>query len=692
MSGTDRRRGFGLTLKIFTATALVVVVSLAVTIVVTALLARQNAERALDRRLQNTAEVARRFIESENAKLASGAAAAAQNPNFIAAIQAGGAGPLDQAVNYAEILGANYTMITDRAGVLLARTDRPGVSGDSLGNSPLIGGAIEGRQVNGFVNKADSILYLAVATPLKVPPTTDGVVQAVLFAAHQVTDSLADEVKAGTGSDIVFYVLDEHQKPIVVASSLPRTGSLDSVLTGAINMSEMSAGTSARAEATMNGQALVGFNRPLANPGVDRPLGGYMALRSLDEELAGYRRLQTILILLAVAAVLLALVASYLVARQIAAPVRSLVNATNKVAEGDYTADVPVRSGDEIGQLASAFRHMLEELRAKQQLVDFLSGSAGSAATQPIYTAGGDVASPTMVRSIAGSTGMLAVGQTLAGRYDIKSVLGMGGMGVVYRAVDKELDEPVAIKTLKGDAMAADPALLQRFKDEIKLARKITHRNVVRTYDLGEVEGMYYITMEFVEGQSLKHLIQSRGHLPVNVTLTVGKQLCRALEVAHEQGVIHRDIKPQNLIVDPGGTLKVMDFGIARLATRTEPGATQAGMAIGTPEYMAPEQLLGDNVDFRADLYAAACVLFECLTGRTPFVADSPITLVAKQLEETPASPTSINAEVPEAFSAIILRTLSKDPAQRPSSAAQLHDELDKIANMGTSGSSGGGS
>ncbi|OGU01665.1 MAG: hypothetical protein A2085_06760 [Gemmatimonadetes bacterium GWC2_71_10] len=252
-------------------------------------------------------------------------------------------------------------------------------------------------------------------------------------------------------------------------------------------------------------------------------------------------------------------------------------------------------------------------------------------------------------------------------------------MGVVYRAVDKELGEPVAIKTLKNDAMASDPVLLQRFKDEIRLARKITHRNVVRTHDIGEVEGMYYITMEFAEGQSLKHLITSRGSLPVPVVLTVGKQLCRALEAAHEQGVIHRDIKPQNLIVEPSGTLKVMDFGIARLATRTD-GVTQAGMAIGTPEYMAPEQLLGDDVDFRADLYAAGCVLFECLTGRPPFVADSPITLVAKQLEEAPPSPASLNAEVPEPLAQLVLRALSKDRNQRPASAGALFDELDAIA------------
>ncbi len=679
MSGTDRPRGLGLTFKIFLATALVVVVLLGATLALISVLAKDNAENSLKRRLANTSEVARRFIEAENAKLASGAAAAAQNTNFIAAIQGGGGNPLDQAINYMQILGADYTLVTDNHGVLLARTDRPGARGDSLGGSPLVGGALEGRQVSGFVNQADQRMFLAVATPLKVPPDSNGVVQAVLLATHQVTDSLANEIKRATGSDMVFFVLGENGQPVVMASSVPKTASLDEALRSAVHADQMSAASGDEPiQARIDNVSLIGFNRTLINPGVTRPLGGYVALRSLDEELAAYRRLQTILFALAAAGILLALIASYLVARQIVAPVRSLVAATNRVAEGDYQAEVPATSKDEIGQLATAFKRMVEELQAKQQLVDFLSGSAGSAATQPIYTAGGDVASPTMVRSMAGSTGMLAVGQTLAGRYEIKSVLGMGGMGVVYRAMDRELGEPVAIKTLKGDAMAADPALLQRFKDEIRLARKITHRNVVRTHDLGEVEGMYYITMEFVEGQSLKHLIQSRGQLPVNVTLTVGKQLCRALEVAHEQGVIHRDIKPQNLILDPSGTLKVMDFGIARLATRTE-GVTQAGMAIGTPEYMAPEQLLGDAVDFRADLYAAACVLFECLTGRTPFVADSPITLVAKQLEEAPPSPASLNAAVPDALATLILRTLSKDPNERPPSAAALHDELEAI-------------
>jgi serine/threonine-protein kinase len=679
VSGTETRKrgGLGLTLKLFVATATVVVAALVVTLLVAGYVARQNAERALDQRLTITGEVARRFIEAENGKLASGAAAAAQTPTLIAAIPRSDAGSLlDLANTYKDILRADYTLITDNQGVVKARTDRADDVGHDMSGSPLIGGVLESRQqVEGYINIGNQKLFLAVSTPIK--DLASGVVLGVLLATHQVTDSLAEEVKRGTGSEIVFYVLGDSSKTIVVASSVPRGPALDGALSGAMHAAAGSA-NEMRAEATINGERLVGFNRTLTNPGVENPMGGYLALRSLDAELAGFKRLQTALLLIAAVAVLLALIASGIVARQITKPVRALAVVANRVADGDLTATVAVTSNDEIGQLAGAFKHMIGELKAKQQLIDFMGG-AGAAATQPIYTAGGDVASPTMVRSMAGSTGMLAPGQTFAGRYEVKSMLGMGGMGVVYRAIDKELGEAVAIKTLKADAMASDPAMLARFKDEIRLARKITHRNVVRTHDLGEVEGMYYITMEFCEGQSLKHLIQSRGHLPVAVTLTVGKQLCRALESAHEQGVIHRDIKPQNLIMEPSGTLKVMDFGIARLAARTD-GVTQAGTAIGTPEYMAPEQLLGDKVDFRVDLYAAGCVLFECLTGRTPFVADSPITLVAKQLEEVPPSPATLNGEVPEALAALILRTLSKDPNKRPASAAALHDELDRVA------------
>src|SRR5438128_11799771 len=211
--------------------------------------------------------------------------------------------------------------------------------------------------------------------------------------------------------------------------------------------------------------------------------------------------------------VVLALIFAFVQARQIAGPVRRLAIATRRVQDGDYSVDVAVQSRDEIGILSQAFKSLVEDLKEKAALVDYMMQASCSAATQPITSM------PTAVRPVDG--GQLRPGATFAGRYEVKEVLGAGGMGVVYRALDRELQEPVAIKTLRPEAML-DASALERFKQEIRLARKIAHRNVVRTYDLGELNGMYYLTMEYVEGTSLKSLIQNRGKLPLTVTLTVG--------------------------------------------------------------------------------------------------------------------------------------------------------------------------
>jgi serine/threonine-protein kinase len=186
--------------------------------------------------------------------------------------------------------------------------------------------------------------------------------------------------------------------------------------------------------------------------------------------------------------------------------------------------------------------------------------------------------------------------------------------------------------------------------------------------------------MEYVEGTPLKQLITSRGKLPVAVTITVGKQLCRALEVAHAEGVIHRDIKPQNIVVDPSGFLKVMDFGIARLADPPkEKGLTEAGVSIGTPDYMSPEQLSGAELDPRSDLYAAGVVLFECVTGRVPYEADTPWALVAKHIEEEAPNPRELNPEVPDSLATVILTAMAKEPGRRFASASEMHDALARI-------------
>ena len=228
-------------------------------------------------------------------------------------------------------------------------------------------------------------------------------------------------------------------------------------------------------------------------------------------------------------------------------------------------------------------------------------------------------------------------------RYEIQSVLGRGGMGVVYRALDRDLDDLVAIKTLRSDALSADPTLLDRFKQEIKLARRITHPNILRTHDLGESNGLRYLSMEYVKGITLKHLVESDQVLPTPVALRIAKQMCAGLAAAHEAGVIHRDIKPQNILIEPSGGLKIMDFGIARLTE--DRGMTATGTVIGTPDYMSPEQARGLPLDFRSDIYSTGVVLYELFTGTLPFEGDRPLAVVLKHVQEKPPSPAGAEPE-----------------------------------------------
>jgi serine/threonine-protein kinase len=206
---------------------------------------------------------------------------------------------------------------------------------------------------------------------------------------------------------------------------------------------------------------------------------------------------------------------------------------------------------------------------------------------------------------------------------------------------------------------------------------------VVRTFDLGEADGIYYITMELVRGTTVASLIREAGRLAIPAALTIGKQVCRALEVAHEAGIIHRDIKPQNLLVDPTGFLKVTDFGIARLAGADSDGKalTVEGAIVGTPQYMAPEQLLGESVDGRSDLYATGAVLFECVTGRRVLEASDAMALVAYHLKESApvTNPASLNPEIPDQLSRAILRALAKRPEDRWQSAAEFLRALEEV-------------
>ena len=349
-----------------------------------------------------------------------------------------------------------------------------------------------------------------------------------------------------------------------------------------------------------------------------------------------------------------------------------VIEAATAVEQGTYRAGTlgdMARRDDALGRLARVFDGMAAEVHAREERLRARLrelrediGIARNSREMPVVLDGG----------------ALEVGHRFAERYDIRTTVGKGGMGTVYRAYDRELDEEVAIKTLRPELMT-DQGLIERFKSEIRLARRISHRNVVRTHDFGEWRGVYYLTMEYVEGIMVRDLIDVRGPLHAPSALAIATQLADSLAVAHEQGIIHRDIKPQNLLLDADGVLKVMDFGIARLAERAS-ALTETGLVVGTPAYMSPEQLLSEPIDGRSDLYAVGVVLYECLTGRLPFDGGSPVSLIAKVLSQEPEAPIALTPDMPPALSALIVRLLAKRPEDRVQTAAELGGLLRQIA------------
>ncbi len=221
-----------------------------------------------------------------------------------------------------------------------------------------------------------------------------------------------------------------------------------------------------------------------------------------------------------------------------------------------------------------------------------------------------------MASSIPGSIPLLSPGSVLGGRYEIMKLLGEGGMGAVYKARDTEVDRLVALKVIRPE-LGRSPEVLQRFKQELVVARQITHKNVVRIYDLGDADGVKFITMEYVDGEDLKSILSKTKKLPPAEAVSIMQQICRALDACHSEGVIHRDLKPSNVMRDKQGKVLVMDFGLARSVQTS--GLTQTGMVMGTLEYMSPEQAKGQELGSTSDIYAAGLIFYELLTGKVAF-------------------------------------------------------------------------
>jgi len=894
---TLERARFPLVWKLFGLTALLIVIVVAIAVGITIQRADAIAANTVNTSISNAANLFREFERQRLGRLALPAILLGNDPKFVAYIQEAMAGApstpavqgqeppqpvidlvsiADQLEQRRQSLGTDLLILLDDQGRIVARTDQPTVNtaarADLYEQSPLVKKIVDDASVEftaGVLPLSQKLFHAAVAP---IGAGANNVRVGYLVNAYGIDDAFANRIADATNAGVIF----------MSPNSLARSANAP-----AFNMAQMTGVDRilktgkpvppSRLQVERNRYVMTGH--PLTSAA--DTVGAAVFIRSLDRELAPFRQIEQALLFGGGAALLLAFILSWLIAKRVTRPIEQLAMTAQAVTAGDYSVQPNIARADEIGILGRSFAKMIVALRDKAELEELyeqmaartkereaaaaaglrpseparldegtvvvtdlrglppvgdgdpallvsaisrvmklqeaevarqdgevreveshrlvsvfrgdrgvlhairaaraineelatlsdvqmsisvgiatgqfvtgsvdVDGSAGLAilgnapqlasvfawhapngyayiSYETAQTAGGEIMSGStresiqlkwlpqplpvasmplvsittgVMRSIGettssmttlrldatetgtppplGAVAELAPGLLFANRYRIEQILGRGGMGIVYKATDTQLDETVAIKTLPGDVMTRSPEELERFKREIRLARKITHRNVLRTYDYGEAEGVYFISMECVRGYTLWELLEEAPNhrLAPRVALGIARQICRGLQVAHEQGIIHRDIKPQNVLIDHKGEVKLMDFGIARVAEAE--GMTQAGLIVGTPHYMSPEQVQGKQLDPRSDVYSVGILIYEMLVGAKPFSAPSLTAVLTAHITETPKPAIEQRPEIGREVNGIVMRCLAKNPRDRYADAGALLQDLDQV-------------
>jgi eukaryotic-like serine/threonine-protein kinase len=668
----------GLTQKILVFTGLLVVALVVTTVAYTSLEADRLAHETIQQALRETRDVWQTFQADRYKKLRLGIRVLGNDPAFKAMVEGTDqATILDTLAERNAELKADFFIAADPDGLVVARTDRPFAQGEDLSSDPLVQKPLDGEEA-ATVWRQQGRLFHAVSVPMTTGPDLKG----VLIAGYGINEALASDIRKLTHSEVAFLTHAPGQTAQLSVSSLgPKEPALRATLAA------IPAASDEPFELDVGGERHVAVLVPL-KAATGEVVGSMVALRSLAVEMAAFRKFRTSLLLVSGVVMALALVLAYLAASRITGPVRRLVGLVERARDGSYAGKVAVGTSDEIGALARSFNQLLAELREKEQMIGFLREGMtvqrkGSGVTSSPPPAGADAATAETRSVRAATASTLTRGAVFAGRYEVLEPVGRGGMGVVFRARDRQLDEVVALKVLREDALEEDDTLLGRFKQELKLARRITHRNVLRTHDFGEAEGTAYISMEYLEGVTLKDLVRSKGALPLAVGLRIARHMCQGLEAAHAQGVVHRDVKPQNMLILPEtGELKIMDFGIARVSEvgGDLAGLTTDGSVLGTPDYMPPEQASGAQADFRSDIYSLGVVLFEMFTGQLPFTGEKLVQVVLGHIQKRPPSPRALNPQLPESLEAVILRCMEKKPSARYQRVAEVLRDLEAVS------------
>jgi serine/threonine-protein kinase len=688
--GGGAARAAGLGTKFFLAAALLLVAALGISIAFGSWRADQVAEKSIREGLKEIPDVFRSYKSSIENDLKGSVASVADEPGTKGLFDAQDPRTLhDWTDDKARKLSARTVFLFDDKGILLDRSDqqiveenRRSFAGVRWVADPLAGGSASA------VFREGRSLALVAAVPVISGDMSrgEGRLRGVLAAAVSLDEARAKALKGITGGQVAFVAntarRGEPPKPELASSTsgfraealLPALAkdpaAMDTLFSQGREIGPL--------DVPVDGDRRIVAAVPVKSASGET-LGAFVVSRSREEETAAFRQIRTAILWIGVVVLLLALPVSFAMGRRIARPLEQLARGAVAIREGNLDVKLPEGGLDEVGALARAFSAMVGELREKAALEQMIADMRRHQAETTHATTVTVPSSGESVRTGGAGRGGPSVGALFSGRYRILSVLGKGGMGAVYRALDQELDDEIALKVLMPEAFDESSLAVQTLKQEIRLARKITHKNVVRTHDLGEADGVRFLTMEYVPGTTLREVIDRRGAVEAGVGLQIAKQLCRGLSAVHNAGIIHRDIKPPNIMVLPNGVVKLMDFGIARLSEGVDPDSL-AGQTVGTPFYMSPEQAQGRDLDVRSDIYSVGVVLYELFTGVRPIEGRNASEVMRRHVSTEPERPTKRRPEMPEALEPILMACLSKKPDERPACASDLHGALMRVA------------
>ena len=703
-------RSAALPLQVFAGGVALVLLVLTIVFLLLSRWVQRNADTVVQRELEQSADLVAQVLSGRQRGLTGGARVFVQGPSFRSFIadrrqqqqqSARFADSLrydivDQTIEATSQLDADWAFVVDERGTLLAKSDEPDAYGTDLSSVPLVAGALQGHVTSGFGVSRDSLLFQAVAVPIAVPGSAPS---GALVATKVVDSVLARDVKAATSADVVFFVRDAQGARIAATSfgtSLGRhlASNVADRPRSHVVIGDTRYATQGAAVTTAGGEVV----------------GGYVVMSAHDAASAELAQVRRALLLGAMIGLGLSALAAYGAATRFGRPVQALATLAERATQGEYASGgtAPQRSArpGALGALDVAVHDLASELRDREQLASTVGATATALArAEAAMAVAPNVAVHRLgvvgARSVSAltraatpmspvSSDELHAGDVVAERYRIEAVLGAGELGVTYRARDRVGGTTVALKRMHPARVGGDPAaLVAALRGELSAVRRLVHRNVVRAYDVGGEAGIPFVTMEYVDGLSLAALLRDTGPLPDDVVFTIAKQLCRALAAAEAENVVHGRLTPRQIQLGYDGVLRVGDFALATVEHRIREHASSAeptsrapqlaGATVGAPEYMSPEQLIGEAPSASADLYAAGVVLYECVTGATPFRTDSPLAFLAQKLGGTETAgadvlqpPGPSRSVVAPILRELIARMIAPEADRRPTSAGAL--------------------